>query len=436
MPIAFRLLTILLAATPVLAFSDSASGQDAFAVVTAAMLVVAAMAPPSDITATIRLLKGLSLAILFPILFMVFQLAPLPFASLTNPIWPTAAAALNEPSLWRHVSLAPGNTLRGLMLYLTVLSLVIATVIITRDRQRAQTTLFILCAMTGLMSAEALLGQLNLFAGVFPVGGTVAATFVAASAMGSLVNAAAIVMAVERHLRQSEPEISHSSPLLLQLFLGLLGFTICLGATISLAPANVTIAMAFGLAIILLVVVARRFELYPWSIGVLFVILAAIGIGIVAQRFQDNFSGGILGFATSASPEALALAGRALSDASWFGSGVGTFGSLISVYQDFGSAPIMDPPSTVVGIAVEWGRPALLILAIFAIQLFAFTFRGALRRGRDSFFPSAAAACVAVVSLESFCDPSLTHQAVQIIVAVIVGLGVSQSVGRTSGLQS
>jgi hypothetical protein len=435
LPIAFRLLTILLAATPVLAFSDSASGQDAFAIVTATILIMAAMAPPSDITATIQLLKGLSLAILFPILFMVFQLVPTPFASLANPIWPTAAAALNERSLWGHVSLDPGNTLRGLMLYLAVLSLAIATVIITRDRQRAQTTLFILCAMTGLMSAEALLGQLSLFAGIFPVGGIAAPAFVAASTMGTLVNTAAVVMVVERHLSRREPEISYSRPLLLKLFLGFVGVTICLGATISLAPANVAIAMTYGLAIILFVVVARRFALYTWSIRVLFVALAAVGVGIVAQRFQDN-SHGILGFATSASPEALALARRALSDTSWFGSGVGTFGSLISVYQDFGSAPIVDPPSTVVGIAVEWGRPALLVLAIFAVQLFAFTFRGALRRGRDSFFPSAAAACVAVVSFESFFDASLMHQAVQIIVAVIVGLGVSQSVGRTSGLQS
>jgi hypothetical protein len=433
--IAFRLLTILLAATPVLAFSDSTFGQDAFAVVTAAMLVVAAMAPPSDITATIRLLKGFSFAILFPILFMVFQLAPLPFASLANPIWPAAAAALNEPSLWRHVSLAPGNTLRGLMLYLAVLSLVIATVIIARDRQRAQTTLFILCAVTGLMSAEALLGQLNLFAGVFPVGGTVAATFVAASAMGSLVNAAAIVMAVERHLRQSEPEISHSSPLLLQLFLGLAGVAICLAATTSLAPGSVTVATAFGLALILLVVIARRFALYPWSIGVLLVILATVGIGIVAQRF-NNFADAILGFATSASPDSLTLARRALSDSSWLGSGVGTFSLLAKVYQDFGAAPILDPPSTMVGVAVEWGRPALLILAISAIQVFAGTLRGALRRGRDSFYPAAAAACVAVVLFEAFCDPSLTHLTVQTIFAVIVGLGVSQSAGRTSGLQN
>jgi hypothetical protein len=367
---------------------------------------------------------------------MIFQLAPIPFKSLANPIWPTAAIALNDSSLWGHISLDPGNTLRGLMLYLAVLSLVIATIIIARDRQRAQTTFFIVCAMTALMSVEALLGQLNLFAGIFPVGGLAAATFVAVSAMGVLVNAAAIIMAVERHLSRGEPELSPSSPLLLKIFLGLLGVAICLAATISLAPTNVMIATAFGLANILIVVVARRFALYPWSIGVLFLILAAIGGGLLAQRFQNNFADGILGFATSAGPESLVLARRTLADSSWFGSGVGTFSSLARIYQDFGATPIGDPPSTVVGIAVEWGRPALLILALCAIQLFAFTFRGALRRGRDSFFPSAAAACIAVVSFEAFCDPSLMHPAAQIFIAVIIGLGISQSVGRTSGLRS
>jgi len=434
--IAFRLLTILLAATPVLAFSDSYAGQDALAILAAATLAVAAMSPPSDITSTLRLLKTFYLAILFPILFTIFQLAPIPFKSWANPIWPTAATALNDPSLWGHISLDPGNTLRSLMLYLAVLSLVIATIIITRDRQRAQTTLFIVCVMTGLMSVEALLGQLNLFAGIFPVSGVAAATFIAASAMGVLVNAAAIVMAVERHLSRGEAGPSTSSPLLLKILLGLLGLATCLAATTNLASINVLIATACGLAIILVVVVARRFALYPRSIGVLFLILAAIGVGLVAQRFQNNFADGILGCATSAAPESLASARRALADSSWLGSGVGTFSSLRQVYLDFGTAPIADPPSTVVGIAVEWGRPALLILALCTIQLFIFTFRGALRRGRDSLFPSAAAACIAVVSFETFCDSSLMHPAAQIFIAVIVGLGISQSVGRTSGLQS
>jgi hypothetical protein len=434
--IAFRLLTILLAATPVLAFSDSATGQDALAILAAATLAVAAMSPPSDITSTLHLLKAFSLAILFPVLFMIFQFVPIPFKSLANPIWPTAATALNDPSRWGHVSLDPGTTLRSLMLYLAVVSLAIATIIMTRDRQRAQTTLFIVCAMTVLMSVEAMLGQFNLFAGIFPVGGIAAATFVAVSAMGVLVNAAAIVMAVERHLSRGEPGLSTSGALLLKVILGLLGVAICLSATASIASINVIIATVFGLAVIFIVVVTRRFARYPGSIGVLFLILAAIAVGLVAQRVQNNFSDGILGFASTATTESLASVRRMLGDSSWYGSGVGTFSSLARVYQDFGTPAIVDPPSTVVGIAVEWGQPALLILGLCAIQLFAFTFWGALRRGRDSFFPSAAAACIAVVSFEAFCDPSLMHPAAQIFIAVIIGLGISQSVGRTSGLKS
>jgi hypothetical protein len=61
--------------------------------------------------------------------------------------------------------------------------------------------------------------------------------------------------------------------------------------------------------------------------------------------------------------------------------------------------------------------------------------RGAIRRGRDSFFPSAAAAGILVALCEGFVDSSLLSPTVQIIVAVMTGLGLSQSTGRTSGLE-
>jgi hypothetical protein len=128
------------------------------------------------------------------------------------------------------------------------------------------------------------------------------------------------------------------------------------------------------------------------------------------------------------------MAQRALSDSRWLGSGVGTFRSLARIYQDFGTSPISEAPTTAVSIAIEWGYPALVVLSIFTLQLFAFAFRGALRRGRDSFFPAMAAAGVTVVFWEAFCDPSLMYSPVQIIIAVIIGLGLSQSSGRTSGL--
>jgi hypothetical protein len=119
------------------------------------------------------------------------------------------------------------------------------------------------------------------------------------------------------------------------------------------------------------------------------------------------------------------------ADASWLGNGVGTFGLTSRAYQELGATTLAVPPSTAALIAIESGRLALVILAGFAAQLFFVTFRGAVRRGRDSFFASAAAAGILVVLCESFLDSSLSSPSVQIIVAVMVGLGLAQSAGRT-----
>jgi hypothetical protein len=431
--ITLRLLIALLAATPVLAIAEGAFAQHLITFVAAFMLAVAAMAPQAEITATIQVLRRFSFAILFPVFFMILQLSPVPFTSLVNPIWPTASAALNESSLWGHVSIDPESTFRSLMFYVSILSLMVATIIVTKDRRKAETTLYVLSAVTTFMSAEVLLNQLSSLAGIISIA-TGATTFVAMSALGALANTATIIMAVERHLGRRELEGSSSGVLFLGLILGLAGIAICLVAMRTLAPTNVVIATAFGLAVMLFIAIVRRFALSPWSSAILFAILVVMAVGIIIVRSQSNPSAGILGFATSATEQSLAVAQRALSDSRWLGSGVGTFGSLAGVYQDFGSTPVFEAPTTAVSIAIEWGWPALVILTGFAIQLFAFTFRGALRRGRDSFYPAAAAAGVAVVFCEAFCDPSLMHPTVAIITAVVVGLGLSQSAGRTSGL--
>jgi O-antigen ligase len=125
------------------------------------------------------------------------------------------------------------------------------------------------------------------------------------------------------------------------------------------------------------------------------------------------------------------MAKRASSDLPWLGNGVGTFKSLTQIYRDFGSALVPEPPSTAVAVATEWGQPALVVLAGLTILLIVALLLGAVRRGRDSFFPSAAAAGVLVILGEAFCDSSLLNPTVQIIVAILIGLGVSQSVGRT-----
>jgi hypothetical protein len=435
--IAFRLLSALLAATPILAIANGGYAQHGVALAAAIMLVVTAMGPQAEIATTAQLLKRFSLAILFPILWMVLQTVPLPFASLVNPIWSTTAIALNEPSLAGFISLDPGATFRSLISYLVALSLVVSTVIITKDRYRARTILLVLSVVTTFMSVEVLIGQLDSFAGMIPSAGTPpASTFAATAALAALTNGAIIVMAIEGHLHQPDAGNLFSGPLLFRVFLGLSGIAVSFAAMRALAQGSLFAAVGLGFFVILFVAVVRRLGARTWTSAILFAILVAVTSAMALPRLQLGQSAELLGFVTLAAPDSVVLAQRALSDASWVGSGVGTFELLSKIYQDFGAKPIAIPPSTAVSIAIEWGRPALLILIGFAVQLFFFTFRGAVRRGRDSFFASAAAAAIAVVICEGFLDSSLLNPAVQIIIAVMIGLGLSQTAGRTSGLES
>jgi hypothetical protein len=428
---AFRLLIILLATPPVLAITSGALAGLVVAFAATITLAVAAMGPQSEIAPTLPLLRRFSLAMLFPIAWMTLQIVPLSVLP-ANPIWSAASISLNDPSLAGRVSLDPGATFRSLFQYLTILSLTVATVIVARDRHRAETIFLVLSTVTTFMSAELLLGQFESFAGTIPTG---PANLVAVSALGLIVNAAAIIMAIERRLSRRSVEKSSLAPLLFRLALSLSGIVIALAAATSLAPANVLAATALGLATLLFITTVRRLELRPWLSMVIFTVFAGIAAVLLVPHLQGT-SAGIAGFASSAPPESSAVAARAMSDAPWLGTGLGTFGSLSTVYQDFGMAPVHAPPSTAISVAIEWGLPALVILAVLALQFFVFAFLGAMRRGRDSFYASAAAASILLALCESFVDTSLLNLAVQVILAILIGLGLSQSVGKTSGLDN
>jgi hypothetical protein len=73
---AFRLLSILLAAVPALALTDDWLVQDVSAIAAASLLLFAIGAPQDDLKITVRLLRQLRLSILFPIAWMVLQIAP------------------------------------------------------------------------------------------------------------------------------------------------------------------------------------------------------------------------------------------------------------------------------------------------------------------------------------------------------------------------
>ncbi len=427
--ISFRLLIILLAATPIFAIATGARAEAAFAVATAIILISAATSAQSDVAPAMRLIRRFSVAMLLPVVWMLVQIVPLPFSGLTNPIWSTASIALNDPTLWGRISLDPGSTLRTLFHYLTMLSLLSATVIVTRDRHRAETILLVLSVVTAFISLELLLGRLTGFAGIMP---HPAEAFVSVTALAVLSNGAVIIMAIERHLSRRDQDGSSLASLLSRLAIGLSGAALGLAAASSLAPRNLLVAIALGGATLLFVAVARRIGLRTWPSLTLFALFAGLATILLIPHLQNSPSAGIVGFA-AADGETLALVKRALSDTPWLGNGVGSFAFLAQVYQDYGAAPVSAPPSTAIAIAVESSMPALATLATLAVLVAAALFMGAVRRGRDSFYASAAAAAILTLLFGAFCNSGLLLLTTQIAATVMIGLGLSQTEGRTKG---
>jgi hypothetical protein len=433
--IAFRLLIVLLAAIPALAAVNDALARGGIALIAAVLMVVSAAAvPPGDLAIVWSLLRRVSLAIVFPVAWMVLQIVPLPFSSLVNPIWSTATAAMGEASKWGHVSVDPGATLRSLAFYLSMLALVISTALVARDRKRAETTFFVVTIVLTILAAEVLIGQAKSFAGMIPPAGSPASgLFVATGGLAMLCNCAVAIMAIERHLSRKEADSSSSASLPVRLGSALIGIVIAAAATRILSPNFAIAALALGLSALFFVALFRRLGFQPWPATIVFLLVAGIAAAILFPHLQGNAADGIAGFAASSNAEALAATMRILSATPWLGNGVGTFRTLMPVYGDFGSA-LQGVPTTALSVAIEWGWPAFAVLAALGLHVFVFLFRGALRRGRDSFFASAAAASILAVLAESFCDASLLAPPVQVLAAVILGIGLSQSVGRTSKL--
>src|SRR5262249_6761364 len=194
----------------------------------------------------------------------------------------------------------------------------------------------------------------------------------------TLANGAIIVMAVERHLNHSEAIFPVSALRLLQMLLGVCGIAVSVAAIVALGQRQLLSLVGLGFALMLFVAVVRRLGLRPWPATILAVILvAATGAGLARSAASTD----LLRLAEFSTDESLAIAQRALSGSPCAGNGVGSFAEISRVYRDFGTSGSVMPPSTAVAVAIEWGRPALLVLAALALQLFFFNLRGAVGRG-------------------------------------------------------
>ena len=213
----------------------------------------------------------------------------------------------------------------------------------------------------------------------------------------------------------------------------LLGAGINAGALSVSGTSSTALAAILGVVLFLLILLRRRFDVARWPIVVLYLATLAGALILGAWLFNKNPALSTwLRLVPAQPPDMMAVFERMLTDHRWSGSGAGTFEAMARIYQNSEMPNALKPPSTTIALLIELGTIGLIGATAIAAALFVKLFSGALRRGRDWFFPAAGAACVAIAACEAFVGSGLLQPAVATVLAIIVGLGLSQSFSQSA----
>jgi hypothetical protein len=419
---AFCLLLVCIFVASGAAIHDELAAQSLIAAVAAlAMAFAGISARAADVSFAYQITRRLRPAAAALAIWMVIQLVPISFG--THSIWNYANEALNRQGSG-HISVDLGETALALVFYLANVSLILVAVFVAQDRRRAELILISLTAITAATVAVLLLGKLGLIAMREDAG-----VLAAISALGILLSLANGMRAIERN-KSGRAGVAapapNAGPALAASGVGLL---VCIGGLSLGATLNVALTTLFGVATFGSIQLIRRADFTTWMVGILVATMVAGAAMIVLWRYDPAHAvSPFLQFA-SASPDAISVAQRLLSDTAWSGTGAGTYAALLPIYQDLGRI-VSEPPSTTSAFAIGLGWPMTLFAIAIAIAIVVILYRGALSRGRDSFYPAVGAACAVVVLAQAFCDASLLNSCVAVFSSTIVGLGLAQHIGR------
>ena len=421
MSIAFTLLLVCLVLASGLAINDGAAARsliDALAVVALASVGFSARA--IDINFVGRCTQGLKIAAAIPAIWMLVQRLPTPIGA--HSIWASANEALAQQS-WGHISVDLGRTILALASYLAIMSLILVTLFVARDRRRAEQILLALTAIAAITTLGLLIGKWALFA--FAINNAVLA---AVSALGILLSLASGVRTLEQGQSGGEKPEPGVQTIRTTLIASGIGLTVGIVGLSASATLNVGLTTLFGIATFASVQAVRRAGLANWDALLLVATMLVAATMIVVWRYDSTRAlSPFLQFATASSPDAISVTQRMLSDASWLGAGAGAFAALLPLYKDLGSS-VTQPPSTLSALAIELGWPMALFAIAMGVWLAVILYRGALNRGRDSFYPATAAAGVVMMLGEAFCDSSLLNSCIAVMIGALMGLGLAQTI--------
>jgi hypothetical protein len=429
---AFYLLIGLIGISPALLFVDGPIIHGLLTAYTAVMVAIAGLSiRPGEASYLSQIIRPIFIFATIPAAWMLIQILPMPVSSIVHPIWTSAQAALNHVVIG-SISIDRGATLLALINYCFTAGVIFVASAVTIDRARAEFVLFWLAGMTTLAAVMLIgrrVGTFQLFADIAPAATSDSLT--ALSALGVIINATAMVRAIERYeTGQTSLDVPFAK-FIRTLIMCVVALTICACAIIIFTNTPVIFATLSGFVTFVIVMAIRRLGLGLWVSAV--IALTAIIVAIVIITANSSSGDLMLRFASDSPRVSVQVAQSVLSDTRWMGNGAGALGSILPIYQDIDRV-VVGPyaPTTAATIAIELGPPALWVILFMAVLLFTQLLRGALQRGRDSFYPIAGASCVVLLMFEAFCDAALFERATIIISATILGLAFAQNVSRTT----
>jgi hypothetical protein len=417
----------LVVAAPALLVADGLGSYGPVAAIAASGLATAARSiRPGEASHFAALVSPVLLVLAIPAIWLVVQVLPLQQIGLSHPIWVSAAAALGQ-SLNGSISIDPGATLISLLRFLSIVAILLLAAAVTIDRSRAEWVLLALTAATTFVAAVFIVHHI---AGLAFLNDAKPAALDCAL-FGLIFAATSGVRVFERYETRHSKGFTSTRGLALKLGACLACFALaCISIGLG-ATGPLLFTASYGCIAFAAVVINRRLGLGPWGYGGILAAGLAIAIMLIVTRPESRAHDFTLAFAGGTSTSLISVTERILATRTWLGNGAGTFAALLPIYQDAQDV-ITDPnaPSSASALIIEFGRPALLVVMAIAIGSIAFFFRGALRRGRDSFYSTAAGSCALVFTLLLFVNAGGLSTAFLIIAAAAFGLGLAQIQSR------
>ncbi len=194
------------------------------------------------------------------------------------------------------------------------------------------------------------------------------------------------------------------------------------------------LAAVFVLLVLILAAPAARGPWRKWFAG----LVAVGGIAIVLLAGAATFDRlDTLSNDTEMRPKIDAAVLRAIGDNYLTGTGLGSFAEIFPLYQPLTVAGFVDMAhDDYLENALELGVPAACLLFGTVLYLAGRCVAGVFRRRRDVIYPCAAVAATVMVGVHSALDFSMQIPAVAVTYAVLLGVGVAQSVNSHPAVNS